>query len=99
MDNYSLESVPEPDARQRRITRLLLFVWLVLGLIVVGLLCYIGTAAFRMPPAAPAFVGDIDKYPPNSVNLDFINAKFFDDTANKDQETLPLQDVTDPNGN
>ena len=33
MENYSLESLPEPDARQRRITRILLFFWLALGII------------------------------------------------------------------
>lgn len=99
MENYSLESLPEPDARERRITRALLFVWLALGIILGTMLCYIVSQAFRPVPAVPAFVGDLDKYQPNSINLEFINANFFDDTANKDQETLPLDVVRDAAGN
>lgn len=99
MENYSLESLPEPDARQRRITRILLFFWLALGIILAAMLCYVVSQAFRQPAVTPSFVGDLDKYQPNSVNLEFINANFFDDTANKDQETLPLEVVRDAAGN
>lgn len=98
MDNYTLESLPEPDARQQRITRLLLLVWLALALVVGALLCYIVSTAFRPPPVEPLFVGELDEYPLNSVNLEFINARVFDDTANKEMETLPLQVVRDANG-
>lgn len=99
MKNYSIESLPEPDARQRRITRVLLFVWLGLALIVGGILCYIISAAFRPLPVEPLYVGDLDEYANNSVNLEYINARFFDTTANKELETLPLQVVRDANGN
>lgn len=99
MENYSLESLPEPNARERRITRILLLIWLVLGLVVAAVLCYIISQAFRAPVVAPTFVGELDEYPNNSVNLEFINARFFDSTANKEVETLPLQVVRDANGN
>lgn len=98
MDNYSLESLPEPDAREQRINRILLFIWMGLGLIVVGILCYIVSSAFQPTPLVPQFVGDLDKYPPNSINLEFINAEFFDDTANKTLDTLPLQVVRNAGG-
>lgn len=98
MENYSIESLPAPDPKQRRITRLLLIVWLILGLIVVGMVCYIGVAAFRPPPQEPLYVGDVDEYPLDSVNKEFINTDFFDVTANKDQDTLPLQIVRDADG-
>ena len=99
MDNYSIESLPEPDPKERRFTRILLLVWLVLGLIVGGVACYVVVAAFRPPAKVPVYVGELDEYAPNSINKEFINADFFDDTANKDQETLPLQIVRDANGN
>jgi len=99
MENYSIESPPEPNARQQRITRILLFIWLVLGIIVAALLCYIASAAFRPVPPTPHLVGEVTEYPPNSVNLEFINADFFDETANKEFETLPLQVVRDAAGN
>jgi hypothetical protein len=98
MENYSIESLPEPDPKERRITRLLLYVWLILGLMVVSILCYVGISAFRPPPPEPLYVGDVDEYPPDSVNKEFINADFFDTTANKAQDTLPLQIVRDANG-
>jgi hypothetical protein len=98
MDNYSLESVPQPDPRRQRITRILLLVWLALGLVVVGILCFVVSQAFRPLPMVPEYVGDVDEYPPDSVNLEFINARFFDDTANKELETLPLQVVRDAKG-
>lgn len=98
MENYSLESLPGPDARQQRINRILLLIWLALGLVFVGLLCYIVSSAFRPAPLVPQFVGEIDKYPPDSIHLEFINADFFDDTSNKTMETLPLQVVRDAKG-
>ena len=98
MENYSLEALPEPDPKQRRITRLLLLIWLVLGLMVIGILCYIGATAFRPPPSTPLYVGDVDEYPLGSINLEFINADFFDAAANKSQATLPLQVVRDTTG-
>lgn len=97
--NYSVESIPDPDARQRRITRLLLLVWLGLGLIVVALLCFIVSQAFRPIPIVPIAVGTLDEYPAGSVNLEFINGRFFDELANKELETIPLQVVRDENGN
>lgn len=99
MENYSIESPPQPNARAQRITRILLFVWLGLALIVGAILCYILSQAFRPIPVVPVLVGELDEYAPNSVNLEFINARFFDETANKEQETLPLQVVRDANGN
>ncbi len=99
MENYSIESLPEPDPKQRRVTRVLLFVWLALGLIVGAVACYVIIAAFRPPPKVPVYVGDLDEYALDSINKEFINANFFDDTANKDQETLPLQVVRDGEGN
>lgn len=99
MENYSLESLPEPDARQRRITRILLYIWLALALVVGGILCYIASSAFRPVPLVPVLVGEFDEYPLNSVNVEFINANFFDDTANKELETVPLQVVRDAAGN
>lgn len=98
MDDYSLESLPQPDARRRRITRLLLLIWFLLALVVGGLLCYIVSTAFRPPPNIPAVVGDVDEFPPGSINKEFINAIWFDDTANKQIETLPLAVVRDANG-
>ncbi len=98
MDNYSIESIPEPDARQRRVTRFLLLVWLAVALVVVGILCYIFSQAFRPVPVVPIKVGELDEYPPNSVNIEFVNAKLFDETANKELETLPLQVVRDAQG-
>ena len=97
MENYSIESLPEPSPKERRVTRLLLYVWLVLGLIVISVLCYVGISAFRPLPQEPLYVGDTDEYPLNSVNKEFINADFFDATANKQQDTLPLQIVRDAN--
>lgn len=99
MENYSIESLPEPDPKERRVTRLLLYVWLILGLIVVSVLCYVGIAAFRPPPQEPLYIGDVDEYPPDSVNLEFVNADFFDATASRQQDTLPLQIVHDANDN
>jgi hypothetical protein len=99
MDDYSLEPLSESNARSRRVTRILLFIWLALGLVVAGLLCFIVSQAFRPLPSVPQLVGDLDEYAPNSVNLEFINARFFDDTANKDLETIPLQVVRDGSGN
>lgn len=99
MENYSLESLPEPDAKQRRTTRVLLYIWLALALGVGGLLCYIASAAFRPAPLVPVLVGEFDEYPPDSVNIEFINGTFFDDTANKDLETIPLLVVRDAAGN
>jgi len=61
-------------------------------------LCYIAFQAFRPLPQVPLFVGDLDKYPSDSVNLDFVNTHFFDDVASKEFETLPLQLVRDANG-
>ena len=98
MDNYSLESIPEPDARQRRITRLLLLVWLGLGLVVVAILCFIISQAFRPIPVVPIAVCTMDEYPLDSVNLEFVNGRFFDPLANKELETIPLQVVRDENG-
>lgn len=98
MDNYDLESMPKPDARNRRITRLLLLIWLGLGLIVVAILCYIVSQAFRPIPVVPIAVGTIDEYPFNSVNLEFVNGRFFDPLANKELDTIPLQVVRDENG-
>ena len=99
MDNYSIEALPEPDPKQRRITRVLLVIWLVLGLMVGAVLCYVVAVAFRPPPKIPLYVGDTDEYAPNSINKEFVNADFFDETANKVQETLPLQVVRDANDN
>ena len=98
MDDYSYEPVAQPDARTQRITRLLLIFWGILGLVLVGLLCYIVSSAFRPAPLVPQFVGDIDKYPPNSINKEFINVTFFDDVANQEVDTLGLQVVRDANG-
>lgn len=99
MDNYSLESVPGPNPKERRVTRFLLFVWLGLGIIVAGLLCFIVSQAFRPAVVVPVLVGDVTEYATDSINLEFINANFFDDTANKVQDTIPLQVVRDANGN
>lgn len=99
MENYTLESIPEPDARQRRITRILLLVWLALGLAVVAILCFIVSQAFRPVPVVPIAVGTLDEYPNNSVNLEFVNGRFFDSLANKELDTIPLQVVRDENGN
>lgn len=99
MENYSLESLPEPDAKQQRTTRILLYVWLALALSLGGLLCYIASSAFRPAALVPVLVGEFDEYPPNSVNIEFINGTFFDDTANKVLETIPLQVVRDAGGN
>jgi len=98
MENYSIETAPEPNSRERRFTRILLIIWLILGLLVVSLLCYIGSAAFRPPVQTPLYVGDVDEYPLGSVSQEFVNADFFDATANKPQETLPLQVVHDADG-
>jgi hypothetical protein len=98
MDNYSIESMPEPNARERRITRILLLIWLGLALIVGAILCYIVSQAFRPIPMVPVLVGELDEYPPDSVNVEFVNARFFDETANKELETIPLQVVRDANG-
>lgn len=99
MDNYTLEPLPQPDARKQRITRILLIIWLVLGISVGLLLCWIVSNAFRPPPQVPVYVGDLDQFPPNSINKKFIDGPFFDETANKDQDTLPLAVVRDANGN
>lgn len=99
MENYSLESLPASDLRKRRITRILLLIWLALGLVVAGILCYVVSQAFRPPPIARIYVGDVNEYPANSVNLEYVNADFFDPTANRQVETLPLQVVRDANGN
>ncbi|MBI4673444.1 MAG: hypothetical protein HY741_17465 [Chloroflexi bacterium] len=93
MENYSLESLPTPDPKKQRLTRILLIVWLGLGLIIAAILCYILSAAFRPAPKLPLYVGDLDEYPADSVSKEFVNAKFFDETANKEIETLPLQVV------
>lgn len=98
MENYSIESPPEPDPKQRRTTRILLLIWLVLGLIVGATVCYVGISAFRPPPQEPIYVGDVDEYPAGTVNKEFVNADFFDATAAKQQETLPLQVAHDANG-
>jgi hypothetical protein len=98
MENYSLEPVTQADLRQRRITRLLLYVWFALGVVVAGILCYVVSQAFRPLPVVPQLVGEMSEYPPNSANLEFINARFFDDTANKEFETIPLQVVRDEAG-
>lgn len=99
MDNYSLESIPQPDAKQQRTTRILLFIWLGLGLVVVALLCYILSTAFRPAPVVPVLVGDVTEYSLGTTNLEFINGNFFDDTANKILDTIPLQVVRDASGN
>ncbi len=98
MENYSLDSLPEPNSQERRFTRILLGVWLILGLFVVGILCYVGASVFRPPAQTPLYVGDVDEYPPGSVSQEFINADFFDAAANKRQETLPLQVVRGADG-
>lgn len=94
-----LERQSEKPRRPLNWTRILLLIWLALGIILALSLCYIVSYAFRPPPLVPQYVGDVDEYPLNSVNKEFINAQFFDETANKVQETLPLQVVRDPNGN
>ncbi len=94
-----MDQVDESDRRQLRITRLLLYVWLGLGIIVGLVLCYIVYSAFKPVPPAPLFVGDLDQFPPNSINKQFVNADFFDDTSNREIQTLPLQVVRDTNGN
>ncbi len=99
MENYSLEALPEAEARQQRVNRILLYIWFALGLVVVALLCYIVSSAFRPAPVVPIQVGELDEYPANSVNLEFVNARFFDETANKELETIPLQVVRDATGN
>ena len=99
MDDYSIESLPQPNPRQRRITRILLFIWLALGIVVALLICNIAISAFRQAPPPPVQVGTLDEFPPNSINKVFVNADFFDDTANKEIQTLPLQVVRDANGN
>ncbi len=99
MDDYEIESPPQPNARQRRITRILLFVWLALGIVVALMICNIAVSAFRQTPPAPIQVGTLDEFPSNSINKVFVNADFFDDTANKQIQTLPLQVVRDANGN
>lgn len=88
-----------PNRRKLDTTRLLLYIWLLLGIILGLIVCYIGAQAFRPPPIVPIRVGEIDEYPADSVSLEFVNARFFDDTANKDLDTLPLQVVRDSNGN
>jgi len=93
MENYSPESINPSDVRKQRLTRILVVIWVALALIVAAILCYIASAAFRPPPRVPLYVGDLDEFPANSVNLEFVNAKFFDGTANKEQDTLPLQIV------
>lgn len=99
MDNYTLENLPEPDFRRRRITRILLLIWLALGIILGLILCYIVSNAFRPAPQVPIYVGDLDEFSANSVTKKFVNGSFFDDTANKVEETLPLAVVRDGNGN
>lgn len=91
MDSSDSGSVTNP--RAQRLTRVLVIIWVGLGLVVAAILCYVVSAAFRPPPRVPLYVGDLDEYPANSVSKEFINAKFFDATANKEQDTLPLQVV------
>jgi hypothetical protein len=87
-----------PSRRKLDTTRILLFIWLGLGIILGLILCYIASQAFRPIATEPQLVGTIDEYPLNSVNLEFINARFFDDTANKEFDTLPLQVLRNENG-
>lgn len=93
MENYSIEPLPAPDPKRQRITRLLLFVWGALALVLVAILCYTAFAAFRPPPKEPVYVNDVSVYAPNSINKYFINAEFFDPASNLELETLPLQIV------
>lgn len=88
----------QPRRRKLDLTRILLLIWLGLAITVGLLLCYIVSTAFRPLPMEPQYVGDLDEYPPDSVNLEFINARFFDDTANKELETIPLQVVRSATG-
>lgn len=97
MENYSLESLPSPDRKKERFTRILLWIWLALGLIVVAVLCYVVFAAFRPPPQVPVYINEIDQFPPNSITKQFINADFFDDTASTRFDTLPLEVVRGAN--
>ncbi len=84
--------------RQLNWTRILLLIWLGLGSLLVVLLCYIASFAFRPPAQGPVYVGDVDEFPPNSVNKEFINATFFDETSNKELQTIPLAVVREANG-
>jgi hypothetical protein len=99
MDNYTLESLPGPDAKKQRLTRILLLVWLGLGTVIALMLCYIVYGAFRPAPPIPIFVNDVDVFPPDSVSKAFVNADFFDETSGKNLQTLPLAVVRDANGN
>lgn len=98
MDDHGIESLPQPNPRQRRITRLLLLIWLALGIVVALLICYIAFSAFRQSSPPPIQVGTLDQFPLGSINKVFVNADFFDDTENKQIQTLPLQVVRDANG-
>lgn len=84
--------------RQLDWTRILALIWLGLIGIVGALLCYIVSAAFRPPPQRPVKVGELDEYPPNSVNLEFIDASFYDGPMRRQLETLPLAVVREANG-
>jgi hypothetical protein len=90
MDNFTAEGLTPSELKKQRLTRILLLIWLALGLVVAAILCYVLTAAFRPPPAVPVLVGDIDEYPINTFNIEYINGSFFDETSNKVLDTIPL---------
>lgn len=94
-----MDQVDQSGVRRLNWTRVLLLVWLVLGVVVALMLCYIVSAAFRPRPVEPIALGSVDDYPPNSIDLHFVNTVFFDETTSKEFDTLPLDILRDPAGN
>lgn len=94
-----MDQVDQSGGRRLNSTRVLLLVWLGLGVVVALAVCYILSAAFRPRPAEPIALGSVDDYAPNSIDLHFVNTVFFDETTNKEIDTLPLDIVRDPAGN